>query len=44
MDNYIDFHITEEQVSKICEYFGKDESELEEVDICSLLDQIIDEL
>lgn len=43
-DFIINFHITRDQADAICEHFGKTVNELEEYEICELLDQIIDEL
>lgn len=43
-DSTILYHITEDQADKICSYFGEDANQLEEYEIGSLLDRIIDEL
>lgn len=43
-DFVIDFHLTKDQADKVCKYYGKDVHELEEYEICELLDRIIDEL
>lgn len=43
-ETYINFHITESQAEKICEYFNIDLNQLEEYEVCELLDRIIDEL
>lgn len=43
-ENYIPYKITDEQAKRICEYYGKDINQLEEYEICELLDKIIDEL
>ena len=40
-ENFIDFKITPEQAEKICIYFGKNYKELEDYEICSLLDTLI---
>ena len=42
--DYIDFHITEEQVEKICKHFNMDKNELEDTEIRVMLDRIIDNL
>ena len=42
--NTMIFHVTMEQAEKIANHFGKDLNFLNEVDICELLDTIIDEL
>ena len=42
--DYIDFHITEEQVEKICKHFNKNKNELEDIEIRIMLDKIIDNL
>ena len=45
MEDYIiNFHITQEQAEIICEHFNKNLNDLEEYEVCELLDQIIDEL
>lgn len=41
-ENNILFHITEDQAKKVCEYFGKNYKDLEEYEICELLDKLID--
>lgn len=43
-ENYIDYHITEGQVKIICRYWNKDYKNLEDYEICELLDKTIDEL
>lgn len=43
-ENIILFHITEDQANIICKHFNKDIKDLEEYEICELLDRIIDEL
>lgn len=44
-ENYIDFHITQDQANKIAEHFGYNIDNLaEDYEICELLDRIIDEL
>lgn len=42
--NSIVFHITEHQAELVAKYYDKDVSELEEYEICELLDRYIDEL
>lgn len=42
--NCIDFKITEDQAKIICKYWNKHYEELEEHEICELLDKTIDEL
>jgi len=37
------FHITNDQADIIAKHFGKDVNNLEEYEICELLDKIIDE-
>ena len=37
------FHITNDQADRIAKHFGKDVNNLEEYEICELLDKIIDE-
>lgn len=45
MEDYIiNFHITKDQAEIICEHFNKNLNDLEEYEVCELLDQIIDEL
>ena len=43
-ENTILFHITEGQAEAICKHFDKDIKDLEEYEICELLDKIIDHL
>lgn len=43
-ENNILFHITEEQAHNISNYFGKNYKELEEYEICELLDKLIDSI
>lgn len=43
-DSNILFHISEDQARIICEHFNKNINELEEYEICELLDKIIDNL
>lgn len=43
-ENVIGFHITEDQAKIIAAHFGKDYKELEEYEICELLDKLIDEV
>ena len=42
--NCIDFKITEEQAKLICKYWNENYEELEDYEIASLLDRVIDEL
>ena len=42
--NTILFHLTEEQSKRVCDYFGKNYNELEEYEICELLDKLIDSI
>lgn len=42
-DNTILFRITLDQANALCEHFGKNIAELEEYEICALLDKLIDE-
>lgn len=42
-DNTILFRITLEQANDLCKHFGKNIAELEEYEICELLDKLIDE-
>ena len=44
MENNIIFHITEDQAQKIAKHFNVDYLSLEEYDICTLLNRLIDEL
>ena len=44
VENNILFHITEDQAIKIANYFNKNITNLEEYEICQLLDKIIDNL
>ena len=46
MDNesYVLYHISLDQVEKICNHFNKNIGDLEEYEICELLDKIIDNL
>lgn len=39
----INFTLTYEQAMDICEHFGKNIDELEDWEICELLDRLIDE-
>lgn len=43
-DKAIQFTISEDQKETICNHFGKDPSEMEDYEVCELLDQIIDDL
>ena len=43
-ENYISYKITPEQANAICIHFGKNIKELDEYQICELLDRIIDNL
>lgn len=43
-ENNILFHITEEQAELLCKYFNKDLKDLEEYEVCELLDKYIDKL
>lgn len=43
-NNWIDFKLTLEQATRICEYFGEDIDTLEDYEICELLDKYIDEI
>lgn len=43
-ENNIIFHITLGQAEAIANHFGKNINDLEEYEICELLDRIIDEL
>ena len=43
-ENYIDFHITEDQAKTIAAYFYKEYDKLEDYEICELLDKLIDNL
>lgn len=42
--NSIDYKITLEQAEILCKHFDKDINQLEEYEICELLDKTIDEL
>lgn len=42
-ENNILFHITLDQAEIIAKHFGRDINDLEEYEICELLDKIIDE-
>ena len=42
-DNTILFRISEEQANIICNYYNKNIKNLEEYEICELLDRLIDE-
>lgn len=42
-DKNINFILTEEQIEMICKTVGKKPSEMEEYEICELLDKIIDD-
>lgn len=42
-ENVIFFHLTLEQAEQICEHYGKNINELEEYEICELLDNFISE-
>lgn len=42
--DYIDFHITKEHAEKICKYFDKDKNEVENIEICIMLNRIINNL
>lgn len=45
MEDYIiNYHITEDQAKAICAHFNKNFEDMEEYDICELLDEIIDHL
>lgn len=44
MENNIDFKISYNQAEKICNYFGKSILQVQEYEICELLDKIIDKL
>lgn len=43
-DFIINFHVTRDQAAKVCKYYGKNIDELEEYEICELLDKLIDNL
>lgn len=43
-DFLINYHITREQAEIICDHFNKNMNDLEEYEICELLDKIIDEI
>lgn len=43
-ENNILYHITSEQAEKLCMYYSKDMAELEEYEICELLDRLIDSI
>lgn len=43
-DFLINYHITREQAEIICKHFNKNMNDLEEYEICELLDEIIDEI
>lgn len=43
-DFVISFPVTEDQAAKVCEHYGKNINDLQEYEICELLDRIIDEL
>lgn len=43
-ENWIDYKITRDQAESICKYFNKNINDLEEYEICELLDKIIDKL
>lgn len=43
-ENNILFHITEDQADLICKYYGKNYKDLEDYEICALLDNYIDEI
>ena len=42
-DNTILFHITEDQARVICDHYKLDYTKLEDYEICTLLDNLIDE-
>lgn len=42
--NNILYHITLDQAELICKHFNKDIRDLEEYEICELLDKVIDNL
>lgn len=43
-ENWIDYKITRDQAETICKHFNKNINDLEEYEICELLDKIIDKL
>lgn len=43
MEENINFVFTKDQQQLVAEYYGKDINELQEFEICELLDQLIDE-
>jgi hypothetical protein len=43
-NNEINFIITSEQVEVICRHFGKERKDLEDYEVCELLDKLIDNL
>ena len=43
-DFLINYHITREKDEIICNHFNKNMNDLEEYEICELLDKIIDEI
>lgn len=43
-DSVLSFGITLDQAKRICEYYGKDINEVEEYEVCTMLNQIIDDL
>lgn len=43
-ENYIDYHITENQAKLICKHFYKNLEDVEEYEVCEMLDKIIDNL
>ena len=44
MENTILFNITEDQAKILCNYYHKNINDLEEYEICELLDRAIDDL
>lgn len=43
-DSVLTFGITMDQAQKICEYYGKDISQLQGYEVCELLDKLIDDI
>ena len=43
-ENIIMFEITSDQAERICKHFNKDIKDLEEYEVCELLDKYINEL
>ena len=43
-ENWIDYKITIDQAELICKHFNRNINDLEEYEICELLDKLIDKL